>query len=293
MVRFIVLVSAVLLLHIGIAFAEDLNPVVGKTGEFVLREADLDRIISYQPAEVQKSVQNGPEQRTDFIRRILLIKALSSQARKEGFEKRPETREMLGYLLDKSLAEEYLLKVVLANIVVTDEEIKTYYSEHEKDFVIPEAVKVRHIFVSSPKDSTAELKDKAKARAEELLGLIKKGEDFGKVAREHSEDSDSAVNGGDLGYITAGKTNSQEFEDAVFALKSGEVSNIIETPFGLHIVRVDEKRPQRTATLDEAKEYIQTRLKEQNRNKKGQEFLDKLAKESGFEITGEKKAAGK
>ena len=292
-VRLIGLTVAILLLQMGNVHAEDLNPVVGKVGEFVLREADLDRLISYQPAEAQKSIQSSSDQRTNFIRQILLTKAIASRARKDGFEKKPETREIVSYLIDQYLAQEYLSKVVVANVTSTDEEMKKYYVEHEKDFLIPEAVKVRHIFISAPKDSTAEVKEKAKAKAEDLLRQIRKGEDFGKIAREYSEDSDSAAKGGDLGYITPGQTNSQEFENAAFALKPGEVSNIVETPFGFYIIRVDERREKRTASFDEVKEYIQAQLKEQNKQKKGQEFLDNLVKESGLEIVGEKSAISK
>lgn len=289
-VRLIGLTVAILLLQAGNVYSEDLNPVAGKTGEFVLREADLDRMISYQPAEAQKSIQSSPEQRTNFIRQILLTKTVASRARKDGFEKKPDTREIISYLIDQYLAQEYLSKVVVANVTSTDEEMKKYYAEHEKDFVVPEAVKVRHIFISVPKDSTAELKHKARAKAEDLLLQIRKGEDFGKIAMEYSEDSDSAAKGGDLGYIAAGKTNSEEFENAALALKPGEVSNIVETPFGFHIVRADERREKRTASFDEVKEYIQAQLKEQNKQKKSQEFLDNLVRESGLEIVGEKSA---
>ena len=292
-VRIIGLTAAILLLQMGNVYSEDLNPVVGKVGDFVLREADLDRLISYQPAEAQKSIQSSSEQRTNFIRQILLTKAIASRARKDGFEKKPETREFVSYLIDQYLAQEYLSKVVVANVASTDEEMKKYYAEHGKDFLIPEAVKVRHIFISAPKDSAAELKDKARAKTEDLLRQIRENEDFGKIAREYSEDSDSAAKGGDLGYITAGKTNSQEFENAAFALKPGEVSNIVETPFGFHIIRVDERREKRTASFDEAKEYIQAQLKEQNKQKKGQEFLDNLVRESGLEIVGEKSVISK
>jgi peptidyl-prolyl cis-trans isomerase C len=274
-------------------YADDFNPVVGKVGEYILREADLDRLISYQPAEAQKSIQGSSEQRTNFIRQILLTKAIASRARKDGFEKKPETKEIVSYLIDQYLAQEYLSKVVVANVTSTVEEMNKYYVEHEKDFLIPEAVRVRHIFISASKDSTAELKDKARAKAEDLLQKIRKGEDFVKLAKEYSEDSDSASKGGDLGYVAAGKTNSPEFENAAFALKTWEVSNIVETPFGFHIIRVDEKQEKRTASFDEAKEHIQTQLKDQNKQKKSQEFLDNLVKESGLEIVGEKSAISK
>lgn len=292
-IRFIGLTSVMLLLLIGSVQAEDFNPVVGKAADFVLREADFDRLISYQPANIQKTIQDSPEQRTNFIRQILITKAIAAKARKEGFEKKPEIREMISYMSDQYLSQEYLNKVVVAPVTTTDEEMKKYYAEHEGEFVIPEAVKVRHIFVSAHADSTADLKDTARAKVKDLVGQIRKGADFEEIARKHSEDTDSAVKGGDLGYISEGKTNSGEFEKAAFALKPGEISDVVETPFGFHIIRADEKRGKRKAGFDEVRDYIQGQLREQMNKKKIQEFLDRLVKESGLEIVTEKGAAAR
>jgi peptidyl-prolyl cis-trans isomerase C len=285
-IRFILLALSIGMLLAGRVDAEDLNPVAGKTGDFVLREADLDRLLSNLSPEVQKSIENSPEQRSNFIRQFLLTKATASRARKEGFDRKPEVKELLSNLIDQFLAQEYLNKVVIANITITDDELKKYYAEHENEFLVPEAVKARHIFIASSKDSAVELKEKARLKAEVILEKIRKGEDFAKTAREQSEDADTAAKDGDLGYITEGKTNSLEFEKAVFALKSGETSNIVETPFGYHIIRIDDRKEKRTATLDEAKDYMTNLLREEQKKKKAQEFVEMLTRETGLEVTG-------
>lgn len=278
-------ISAVLICRVN---AEELNPVVGKAADFVLREADLDRLVANLSPETQKVVKESPEQRAMFIRQILLTKATAAKARKEGFDRKPEVREIISNLMDQYLAQEYLTRVVTATITVTDDELKKYYSEHLAEFQVPEAVKVRHLFISSPKDSAVELKEKARAKADELLLRIRKGEDFATVATAHSEDSDSAQKGGDLGYITARKTNSLEFEKVVFALKAGETSSVVETPFGYHIIRVDDRKEKRTATLEEAREYLTNLLKDEIRKKKANEFFELVTKETGLEVVGDK-----
>lgn len=283
-IRLVATVVTFGLLLAGTVYAEDLNPVVGKAGDFVLREADLDRLLSNQSPEARKALQESPEQRSNFIRQLLLTKSTASQARKEGFDKKPEVRELLGNLLDLYLAQEYVNKVVIASNIVTDDDVKKYYAEHEKEFQIPAAVKVRHIFISSPKDSAVELKEKAKSKAEALLLKVKKGDDFAAIAREQSEDPDSAPKGGDLGFITEGKTNSLEFEKSVFALKAGETGPLVETPFGYHVIRADERKEARTATLDEAKEYITGMLQEELKKKKTSDFLEKLTRDTGLEV---------
>lgn len=270
------------------AIAEELNPVVGKAGDFVLREADLDRLTENLAPDVQKTLRENTEQRATFVRQLLLTRATAAKARKEGFDRRPEVREVISNLMDQFLAQEYLAKVVTANVTVTDDELKSYYDAHLQDFQVPEAVKVSHIFVSASKDAAVELREKAKAKAAGLLERVVKGESFAKVAVDSSEDVDSAKKGGDLGYITPGKTNSLEFEKAAFSLKTGETSAVVETPFGFHIIRADDRKEKRTATQDEAREYLTALVRDEIRKKRATEFFDRIAKESGLEVVGEK-----
>ena len=131
------------------------------------------------------------------------------------------------------------------------------------------------------------MRQKAKAKAEEILQKVSKGDDFSVLARTLSDDAESAPKGGDLGYITEGKTNSPEFEKAIFALKSGETTGVVETSFGFHIARVDERKDARTATFEEAREYMTGVLKEEVKARKSAEFFEKIAKESALEVVGE------
>ena len=285
--RVLLVIATVGSLLVGAAFAEEVNPVVGKAGDFVIRQADLERLIASQPPEAQKQLQSE-QARAEFVRQLLLTKAVAARAKKEGFDRKPEVKERLSYVIDQYIGSEYLRRVVTADVTVPDEELKKYYNEHEKEFVVPEKIRVRHIFFAADKDATAEAKEKARGKAEKVLELLRKGGDFAKLAGEYSEDTDTAAKGGELGYLSPGKTNSAEFEKAAFALKSGEVSPVVETPFGYHIIKVDERQEQRTATLDETREYIRNLLKGQLEQKKAQVFLDRLAKDAGVEVFPEK-----
>jgi parvulin-like peptidyl-prolyl isomerase len=277
-----------MLLTVG-SQAEELNPVVGKAGDFVLREADLDRLFVNQPPEVQKALREDPTQRINLVRQILLTEVVAAKARSERFDRKPEVREQVSYLIDQYLAQEYIGKVVAADIAVPEQELKKYYQEHEKDFFLPESVKARQIFIGATKDDALEAKNKARAKAEELLTRLRKGEDFTRLAKEFSMDTETSANGGELGWISPGKTNSEEFETALFALKAGEIGDIVETPFGFHLIRVDKRREKRTATFEETREYILNRLKGELVQKKTQEFLDKVSKDTGLMVVGERK----
>jgi len=283
-------IAAVVALSAPLASANEINPVLGRVGDFSIRETDLDRLIASQPPQAQKQFADKPELKGSLVRDLLLKKAIAMKARKEGYDKKPEYREKLSYLVDDFLAQEYLTKVVLADIKVSEEEMKKYYKEHEQEFLLTETVKARHIFIQLSTTATEEEKTAARKKAEEILARLKKGEDFAKVAVEASDDADTAKNGGALGLLTPGKTNSEAFEKAAFALKTGETSDIVQSPFGLHIIKADEKTDKRIATFAESKSYIEAVLKKELEQKKGEEFVAQIYKESGVEVFSDKAA---
>ena len=284
MYRHILINISILILLTGSALAEEVNPVVGKVGNFVLREADLERLLNYQSPEALQKVQADPAKRSEIVRQLLLAKAIAVISRNEGFDKKPEMKEQLAYVVDNYLADQYIRKVVTANVTITEDELNKYYTGHEKDFLLPQSARVRHIYFEVLKEATSEMREKAKAKAEAVLKQLKDGADFAAIARESSEDKDSAAKGGDLGVVSPDKTNSKEFEKALFALKNGETSKVVETPFGYHIIRVDERTEQRTASFNETKEYIRPILKAEIERKKASEFFEKVTKDSGLEV---------
>jgi peptidyl-prolyl cis-trans isomerase C len=274
----------------GSLAAEESNPVLGKVGDFVLREADLDRILASQPPAVQKRFQDDPQQRGNLIREILMKKAIVIKAKKEGFDRKPDIKEQLSYVYDNFISQEYLVKVVTAGVVVSEDDLKKYYREHEQEFLLPEQIKVRHILIVSLKEAKPEEREKARIRAEAVLQRLSTGEDFAKLAIEVSEDQISAPKGGELAPITLGKTNSEEFEKAAFALKNGEISGIVATAYGFHIIKMDERQDKRTAPFAEARDYISSKLKAEQEQKKAQEFVERAVKDAGMEVIAEKAA---
>lgn len=285
-----IIAAAAILACIGAATAmgEEFNPVIGKVGEITLRETDLDRLVESQPAEIRRQMKEKPELKVRLVEELLLKQAIAARARKEGFDRKPETREKLAYLVDDFLSREYVAKVVVAGVKVPESELEKYYQEHVKEFIVPESVKARHVFLKVDAGASVESRVEKRKRAEELLQRLKKGEDFARVAAEASEDGETAQKGGELGSISPGKTNSEDFEQAALSLKSGELSNVVATPYGLHIIRVDERSERRTATLAETREYIAGKLQQELELKKGQEFVDRIVKESGLEVYAEK-----
>lgn len=264
--------------------AEEINPVVGKSADYTFRATDLERLVAAQPAEIQKRFQDAPEQRVNLVRQLMTQKAVAAKARKEGFDRKPDFKEQLGHVIDDFMTREYLARVVAASVTVPEDDVKKYYKENESKFLIQEQVKTRHIFVEAPKEMKEEDKRKALLKIEALQQRLKNGEAFAKVAQEASEDAESAKLGGELGTISPGGTSAEEFEKAAFALKAGEVSGVVTTPYGYHIIKVDERKEKRTATLDEARDYIFKKLQNEYEAKKVQEFVEQVSKEAGVEV---------
>ena len=157
---------------------------------------------------------------------------------------------------------------------VTDESVRAYYDERKGEFTTPEAVKARHILVKFPDSASDEQKAEVKVRAEELLATVKTeitaGTDFADLAKEHSEDAGSAPSGGALrgrhpklppgDYFARGDMVAP-FEKACFdELQPGEVSELVESQFGYHIIKLEEKRPEEIQTFDLAKREIRDKL---------------------------------
>ena len=147
------------------------------------------------------------------------------------------------------------------NIKLSDNDIKAFYERNMKDFELPEMVKASHILIMP--DLSIMDKEKArkaaKAKAEEILKKIKNGGDFAQLAREYSQDTGSKKQGGKLGWFQRG-VMVKPFEEAAFSLKKGEISGIVETPFGYHIIMVTDRKEAGIMPLKDAQDLIKKTL---------------------------------
>ncbi|HYR96583.1 MAG TPA: SurA N-terminal domain-containing protein, partial [Candidatus Binatus sp.] len=131
----------------------------------------------------------------------------------------------------------------LSQVEVKDGEVAEYYELHKEErFTEPEQVRARHILVKAAPEAGDNTKAAARKKAQDLLAAVKAGGDFAALAKKSSDDPGSAANGGDLGLFARGRMT-PEFEDAAFALDAGDVSDVVETPFGFHVIKVEEHRP--------------------------------------------------
>ncbi len=141
------------------------------------------------------------------------------------------------------------------DIPITDQEAKDYYESHQDTYKKEKEVRARHILFKLKENASEQEVNKVRAEAEKVLEQAKQGKDFAELAKKYSQDEGSAKNGGELGFFTK-KQMVPEFADAAFALKPGQISGLVRTAFGFHILKVEEVHEARTTPFDEAKDNI-------------------------------------
>jgi peptidyl-prolyl cis-trans isomerase C len=163
-------------------------------------------------------------------------------------------------------------------INVTEQDARRYYEENTEEFKVPELVKASHILIRPESGGDPNSMAKARAKAEELLAEIKAGADFAELAKAHSY-CPSAPNGGDLGFFPRGKTT-PPFEKVAFDLKLGQISDVVETDYGFHIIKVTDRKEPSTITFEQGKERIMEKLTEEKQLEFANEYLEKLKAEA-------------
>ena len=210
---------------------------------------------------------------------------INSYPSEEDFEKMLKEngidRKFLEKELRSQLLTEKIYNKVTEDVIVTDEEVEQYYEDNkETQFLVPESVKAAHILVMFPwKKDNSEKTEEGRKEAREKIEMIKEklenGEDFEKLARTYSDDETTKENGGDLGYVYKGQMV-DEFDKALFSLDVGEISDIVETNIGYHIIKVYEYKKEYVEDFEEVKDSIKEYLLSLYKNSKWQDFIYSL-----------------
>ncbi|MDQ6959389.1 MAG: SurA N-terminal domain-containing protein [Mariprofundaceae bacterium] len=148
--------------------------------------------------------------------------------------------------------------IIAKNMDIDDADINAAYEEHKDQFAVPEQRRASHIFVRVANNANAKIRQQARTKIEEALKQIRSGKAFSAVAKKMSDDV-TAKKGGDLGYFAQGAM-APAFDRAVFSMKKGDVSDIVETPFGFHIIHLTGIKPARTKPLIEVRDQLRRQL---------------------------------
>ena len=265
---------------------------------------------NYTGSELAEQVQRAEREFLDqlILRRLQLQYASQigittseneiSSALKDVLTRNNLTQEQLTDLLTREgltlqdykdrLREQIILarlmnQAVRSRVSVDTSEVEAYYKTHQDEFNQPAQARVRHIFFRIDSGAAQPQVDAVRARATHVLQEARNGSDFADLARLHSEDA-TAASGGDLGFIKRGQAL-PEFEEVIFTMKQGDISDVIRTPNGLHIVKVDAFSIGSERPFSETKAEIERRLLQEKIEKRFQDWTNELKDKAFIEIS--------
>ena len=222
----------------GPAAAED--KVFARVDGQAITQADVDIVLqsmAQQLAQVPEA-----QQRRIAVNRLVDMKVIANQAAKDGLDKSDDFKRRLESIRQQLLINEYV-RLKLAQSI-GDDVLKKRYDEEVAKLTLGDEWHARHVLV------------KSKEEAQAVIADLDKGGDFAKIAEEKSQDPGSAKQGGDLGYFGAGDMV-KPFEDAANSLKAGEYTKVpVETQFGFHVIKLEDKRKQQPPAFDDVKEQL-------------------------------------
>jgi peptidyl-prolyl cis-trans isomerase C len=267
------------------AIEQNRGPVPAEQRDEVFRGL-LDNMVSTKLLRQEAVARKIAVSDAEVDARMGEIKAQlgSDDVFKQMLAARKQTVEGLRADQRTDLAVRKMLTEALKDKVTpTPEEISTFYQQNLNRLKQPEQVRASHILVSVPQGADEATKAKNKAKAADILKQVKAGKDFAALAKEHSQDPGSAVNGGDLGYFPQGQMV-PAFDETAFKLAPGAVSDLVETQFGFHIIKVVDKKAAHTMSLDEVRTDLTRFIENQNRQRETTAFVAALRAKGKVEI---------
>jgi peptidyl-prolyl cis-trans isomerase C len=264
---------------------QKLPPALKETLEKQIRQQLLDQLIIRQLLEEKAKEANitfSEEEVIDQIKKLLTMQgsSMTLEQFKEQIAKTGKNFEDIKKQVERGMAYQKIVDAQwMGKVNVTEEDAKKHYDENPTQFVTKEQVRASHILINPEelKDAGSDpnqQKAKAKAKAEDLLKQIKEGADFAELAKVNSH-CPSSARGGDLNFFGKGQMV-PPFEKAAFALETGKVSDVVETRFGYHIIKVTDRKQAGTISFEQAKADLIKRLEQKKQAELTQKYLDSL-----------------
>lgn len=227
--------------------------------------ADIDKKVQVQVDEVKTQV-GGEEQ----LKKTLVETGITY----DEYTKR---------VRDNVIIREAIQSVVDKEVKITPEEVRAFYDKNPDQFKQPETARASHILIRVPPDASDDVKKEKRTQIDSVRALLKNGEKFADVAKKFSEDPGSAANGGDLGFFGRGQMV-PEFDTAAFSLKTNEISGVITTQYGYHILLVTDRKPAQIVPFDQVKEDLAQFLKQRKGSEITRDQVASLRKAAKIEI---------
>ena len=260
------------------------GPIPAERRDEVLR-ATLDRLITYNLLSQEAKARNVTCTDAEIDQRL---KEMQGQfPNEEAFKKALAERNMSVERLKSDTRNDLVISKMMdsevsAAATATDADAKTFYEKNPDKFKQGEQIRASHILIRVDEKADEAAKKKARAQIDTLLKRAKAGEDFAALAKANSQDG-SASQGGDLSYFARGQMVPQ-FDQAAFALKTGDVSNVVTTQFGYHIIKVTDHKQESTVPLEQVNDRVKQFLTGQKKQEKADQFIAGLKQKAKIEV---------
>ncbi len=254
--------------------------VLVTVGTESITQSDLDARTAMLPPQIRSRFETDAGRR-QLLDQVVLISLMSQEARQLGIDRQPDVAKRIKEAADNIIVQELTRQQVSGDVAVSGADIAAYYEANKKDFVRPEQINASVIMFAAGASASPDVKKQKSKLARETLKRLQKGADFAGVAKEVSEDQRTQRRGGVTGFFAEGRREriyGKKFEEAAFALKQGEISDVIETEFGFFIVRLDDRQPRTEESLESAKPKIERRLQQSKQREAYEKYVESLKK---------------
>lgn len=247
------------------ALSKDIMATIGND---VITTKDFEEEIQNLPPAYQTIAKQNKK---EFLNSLINKKLLIAEAKKKNLENSPEVKKFMEKAKEELMVQQLLRSDILDKVKVGEEEAKAYYDANPDQFKDPEKYKASHILLKSEADANA------------VLNELKQGADFGKIAKEKSEDVGSKERDGDIGYFSKGDLV-PEFEDAVKKMKVGDISNVVKTTLGYHIIKLTDKKEAAKKDFKDVEQDIKNKLLVEKQMKTYDSLVESLKKNQKINI---------
>jgi peptidyl-prolyl cis-trans isomerase C len=264
-----------------------LNPAIAVDKAYIesMREEVIERLIALELLSQKAHELNiylDPKEVESTLQDMRALHMGGSYGLMGAFDiPEPDWENYREDLINSMRIQKLLEQEVYGKCTVTPEELRQYYEAHPEEFRFPEELRARHILIMTPEDATEVQKKGAMEAIHKAAERIRNGEPFEEVAKEVSQDG-SASYGGDLGFFRRGNMV-PEFEEVAFSLDVGQVSDVVQTRYGYHLIKVEDKKPPPLMPFEEVERELTERLRARKSEARGREYIETIKAESQIE----------
>ncbi len=269
MKKICILLCAVLLLF-SCSKKQDSKVLVTMEGDKITLD-EFNKALDKIPMNMKMAVATETGKKS-YLDNLIMKRLLLKEAKKEKIDSDKDFLEKLEDIKDQLLMESLLKKKLTMDGKLTDEDLKKYYEEHKEEFKKDGEIATRHILV------------KTEEEAKQVQAKLQKGEDFADLAKRFSIDPNAKASGGDIGYHPKG-TLLPEYEAAAFKLKKvGQVTGIVKTQFGYHIIKLEGTKPPTYVSFEEVKDFIKQKIGQEKQKELFDKYVAELKKSAKITI---------